>query len=667
MATGTVQLELVSEPAGAGRDIVRMSSKKLLARAYATRVSYQTNGVQERCHGCTLLGFRGLVCLALSVAIGGLLAYAYTVFNSRPLYILVIAILAFCIPLKFAFYLALSSRAAADDGKQTPDTKVKHKCWQLLSSVMEKFDELVDPDGKYYIIKTYASELGEYSAQLFAINVYACSFPVWITTIFYASLALEAVAITIDTFWTMKHGLTVRRRNNRVMADIVLEVVSAMTPLLIMWFGYVISFTELEFVQIALVPAMFAMQKILEITEAILRERAIEYHYLKKKTKRLSFFAPWAEAVKLTKEETDENEILAQVQMQSTPRWAHIGFGLLTLVYALFLSSLVVGQLMLQPSIQCGIDAMNTKVWDSCTVKVPFCKHVFSPTCNCVYLSVEKHNWTALPDIIKSMDAMKIMGIKHGPLETLPELPKLKKLTRIDLSFNRLSTVPASFGSLQHLTVLDIRNNCLNLLPATVWGHPNLVYLELANNNISTVAVTIETAKNLRYLFLGNNSVSIFPSSIIRVRTLKIIYLDGNKIAKIPANIGDLESLEVLYLHNNRFISAVPNSLGRLSRLDTLDIRNNSIFSLPNDVMALKSLKWLYLENNPLCSGEWIKKANNAAFVESFDQYDAGCSKQCSPYCPSYLQRQQTCMNECNSASCDYNNGKCLRNGEGGG
>eukprot|EP00505_MAST-04D_sp_SCG-Rhode-Island_P003114 Stramenopile-MAST_4_protein_3114 len=312
------------------------------------------------------------------------------------------------------------------------------------------YGDVFDPDGKYYIPKTYASEIGEYSAQLVAINVYACSFPVWLTVVFYTFLAFEAFVITLDTFWTMQSGsITVRRRNNRVMADVVLEVLSSTIPLIIMRFGYNFEFMDIsEFNKVALVPACFAITKIYEITEAILRERAIQYRCSKERTKRLSFFPQWNQPT-FVLEETDENKAVAQEQMRYTPGWVHVCFGVLSLLYGLFLLSLVVVQIVSETSIDCSVGTVNKKVWDSCDVKVPFCKKMFSPSCDCAKLNVQGHNWTTLPHIIGGMTAMKVLRVSHGPLKHLPGLTELTKLVHLNLNFNRLDHVPGGLGELK--------------------------------------------------------------------------------------------------------------------------------------------------------------------------------------------------------------------------
>jgi hypothetical protein len=650
--SSSVRLENSSEATSTGPK--RASSKNLLVRA---RVSSKTHGDErkERCLGCKLLGFRGSVCLVLAIVISGLLLYAYTQFTARPWYILLVAILALCIPIKFAFLIWSSSRVKAED-IVAPDTEVKNKC---ACSLIEMYDTCGDPDGKYYLSKTYASEIVEYVAQIVAIDVYACSFPVPLTTAIYTLLALEAFAISIDTYWSMQHGLSVRRRNNRVMADIILEILSSMVPILIMRFAYELEFTELEFAKIALVPACFALLKIHEITEAILRERAIQYRILKKKAKRLPFFVN-------NTTESDQNQLLVQEQMRYTPRWAHLGLVTLSFIYGLFLLSLVIGQMMLRPSLQCSVGVVNKQVWDSCKVKVPFCKELFSPSCDCAVLNVQKHNWTTLPGMIRDMTAMKTIIVNHGPLKKLPGLTKLVKLTLVHFNYNHLTSIPDSLGTL-HMTYFSAINNRLKSLPLSVWGNPHLISLDLSNNNISSLPSDVENADNLRFLFLGNNSFSKFPLEVVQVPTLLFLYLDGNYIRSLPSEIKALHRLSSLTLHNNRYIQSIPTSIGSLATLQRFDVRNNNISFLPHEIGSLKNLKYIYLENNPICSNGWVTAAENIMLVdkiESLSDWGGGCSKQCSQYCASWNLKEypKSCSAECNSKLCDYHNGACQRN-----
>ena len=144
----------------------------------------------------------------------------------------------------------------------------------------------------------------EYVSQIFAISVYNCNFPIILRTAILSVILVEALYVFIDTVWTIKHGISVSRRNNKVMIDVLLEVLSASVPLFIMRFAYELPFSQIEFIQLAIVPAIFSLVKLYEIVDAIIRERAFIYakRYKEKafKLRRLSFFNSLKRTMKFT-------------------------------------------------------------------------------------------------------------------------------------------------------------------------------------------------------------------------------------------------------------------------------------------------------------------------------------------------------------------------------
>ena len=64
---------------------------------------------------------------------------------------------------------------------------------------------VTDPNGKYYILKLYASEILEYFFQILAILVYNCNFPIQIVITIYFLLLFEAIGVAIDTVWTIQY------------------------------------------------------------------------------------------------------------------------------------------------------------------------------------------------------------------------------------------------------------------------------------------------------------------------------------------------------------------------------------------------------------------------------------------------------------------------------
>tara|TARA_A100001015_G_scaffold285165_1_gene352387 strand:- start:2283 stop:3107 length:825 start_codon:yes stop_codon:yes gene_type:complete len=210
----------------------------------------------------------------------------------------------------------------------------------------------------------------------------------------YFILLFEGIVLGIDTIWTIKSGITVTRRNNKVMLDISLDFLSACVPILIMRFAYGLPFTEEEFVILGCVPALFSLSKLYEIVDAIIRERAVVYLNIYKekslKVRRLSFFQSF-DSIK----DEDENEKIAQMQMKHTPKIVHYIFLFFLSIYILFLITTIIVQLATFSTIDCNKD-ISPFVWKDCTVKLYFCNKIFQPQCNCAIIDIEGHNMTTL-------------------------------------------------------------------------------------------------------------------------------------------------------------------------------------------------------------------------------------------------------------------------------
>ena len=95
----------------------------------------------------------------------------------------------------------------------------------------------------------------------------------------------------------------------------------------------------------------------------------------------------------------------------------------------------------------------------------------------------------------------------------------------LDLSGNKLTTLPVEIGRLTSLRKLILNNNELTPLPADIWNLTSLQELELSSNELTTLPAEIGNLTSLKELFLGYN-----------------------KLTTLPAEIGDLTSLRKLEL-----------------------------------------------------------------------------------------------------------------------
>jgi Leucine-rich repeat (LRR) protein/GTPase SAR1 family protein len=193
----------------------------------------------------------------------------------------------------------------------------------------------------------------------------------------------------------------------------------------------------------------------------------------------------------------------------------------------------------------------------------------------------------------------------------------------LELSFNRLQSVPAEVSEFKNLKLLDLRGNPLE----SVLNVPGLVLdwdvFERLENQISV--------DNIAGISLTNVSGRL-PSKLFAMRNLRFLYLSGGQ-QRLPDGIGALQNLkrldidfprlpifpkEILRLSNLRrlvlkaALSNVPEELARLAELRGLLLYDNPLDDIPTAIRHLRQLRYLNLSSTRL-SGlpKWLPELEN--------------------------------------------------------
>ncbi|XP_037550689.1 leucine-rich repeat protein 1 [Nematolebias whitei] len=166
----------------------------------------------------------------------------------------------------------------------------------------------------------------------------------------------------------------------------------------------------------------------------------------------------------------------------------------------------------------------------------------------------------------------------------------LKALRRLDLSNNHIKKLPATIGDLSCLSELVLHNNhleafsealCLSTLQRT------LQVLDLSQNRLQSLPVQFCQLRELVHLKLDNNKLVCLPFHVGRLTKLRFLFAAHNQLTVLPCDFRKL-SLENLDLFGNPFVH--PNPLDHTMQLT---------FPLPLQEIASRAVAELRIPYGP--------------------------------------------------------------------
>ncbi|XP_010933500.1 plant intracellular Ras-group-related LRR protein 5 isoform X2 [Elaeis guineensis] len=222
-----------------------------------------------------------------------------------------------------------------------------------------------------------------------------------------------------------------------------------------------------------------------------------------------------------------------------------------------------------------------------------------------------KHGTEVLNLRDKLMDRVEWLPLSLGKLKDITELDlsenrimalpstigSLRFLTKLDIHSNQVINLPDSFGELSSLVDLDLHANQLKSLPALFGNLTSLANLDLSSNRLSVLPETFGNLTKLRRLNVETNELEELPYTIGSCTSLVELRLDFNQLKALPEAIGKLECLEVLTLHYNR-IKGLPTTMASLCRLKELAVSFNELESIPESLCFLAGLVKLDVGRN---------------------------------------------------------------------
>ncbi len=190
---------------------------------------------------------------------------------------------------------------------------------------------------------------------------------------------------------------------------------------------------------------------------------------------------------------------------------------------------------------------------------------------------------------LKGAKELRLNGLEiiDFPIEIL-ELAET--LTLLDLSNNRISSLPKEFSLLVELKIVFLSLNQFEIFPEVLGQLTKLEMVGFKSNQINFISENALPPK-LKWLILTHNQLSQLPKSIGSKNRLQKCMLAGNNLTSLPEEMKNCVNLELLRISANR-LNALPEWIWNLPRLTWLAYSSNNFNSNFENFDSIKTYAW---------------------------------------------------------------------------
>lgn len=179
-----------------------------------------------------------------------------------------------------------------------------------------------------------------------------------------------------------------------------------------------------------------------------------------------------------------------------------------------------------------------------------------------VRLTLREELRTFPREIFDLADTLEVLDLSGNRLDTLPDdFARLHKLRILFLSDNAFETLPEVLGACRALSMVGFKANRIADVPE-VSLPPGLRWLILTDNRIVSLPLGIAARPALQKLMLSGNRLHTLPETMVACRNLELIRISANAFESLPSWLTELPRLAWLAgAGNPGFKTAVPHEV----------------------------------------------------------------------------------------------------------
>ncbi|MCY3974815.1 MAG: hypothetical protein OXF02_04640 [Simkaniaceae bacterium] len=207
---------------------------------------------------------------------------------------------------------------------------------------------------------------------------------------------------------------------------------------------------------------------------------------------------------------------------------------------------------------------------------------------------------SSLPVEVWGLKQLKWLDISQNEfVELSPGIGNLERLTHLDVGYNKIGRLPPEVGYLKELYCLDAKHNGLVELPEELWDTEKLWELRVDNNELCRLSPRVGNSKKLFCLNVSHNQLVELPEELWNVETLRTLKVNNNGLCRLSPQIGNAKKLFCLDVSHNQLVG-LPEELWNVETLRTLKVNNNGLCRWSGSVGSRSFLRELRIHDNRL-------------------------------------------------------------------